>query len=186
MIPPTHRRSILFANTLLGRRMLVAITLLLTYGGGLWLYLLHEFEGATEPGAPPGVIHWLRDSSLSLPLVALGVLLGATLARRLLARCGRNASEMIGGALVAVVLALYASVVLSVGNPIHGVLFSADVHGGGHDLPLGIHIVRDGLLALSANEALAVLLAMALLGRRMLMASRRLATNQAAATVRPS
>ena len=165
----------LFARTLLGRRMLVAITLLLTYGGGLWLYLLHEVEGATEPNAPPGVIHWLRDSTLSLPLVALGVFLGAILAQRLLERCGRNASELLSGALVAVVLALYASVVLSVGNPIHGLLFAADVHGGGHDLPVGIHVMRDGLLALSANEVLAVVVVAVVLGRQLLLAPRRAA-----------
>jgi hypothetical protein len=180
MIPPINRPT-LFARMLLERRMLVVFTLLLTYGGGLWLYLLHEAEGATEPGAPPGVIHWLRDSSLSLPLVALGVFLGATLAQRLLLRCERSASEVVAGGLVAVVLAFYASVVLSVGNPIHGLLFASAVHGGGHDLPLGIHVVRDGLLALSANEVIAVILAAVVLGRHMLMASRRLPVNRRAA-----
>jgi hypothetical protein len=172
MIQSINRPS-LFARTLLGRRMLVAITLLLTYGGGFWLYLLHEFEGAAELNAPPGVIHWLRDSTLSLPLVALGVVLGATLARRLLARCGRNASDLLGAALVAVVLAFYASAVLSVGNPIHGLLFAEDVHGGGHDLPVGIHVVRDGLLALSANEVLALIAATVVLGYQLVRAPRR-------------
>jgi hypothetical protein len=170
--PPVARRTPL-AQTLLGRRMLVVFTLVLTYGGGLWLYWLHELEGATEPGAPPGVIHWLRDSSLSLPLVAMGVFLGATLARGLLARFGRSAPAVLVGAVVAVVLALYASVVLSIGNPIHGYLFSSSVHGGGHDLPLGVHVVRDGLLALTANETLAVILAIVVLGRHLLLASRR-------------
>ena len=174
-------RPTLLAHTPLGRRMLVAFTLLLTYGGGLWVYLLHEFEGATEPGAPPGVIHWLRDSSLSLPLVAMGVFLGAALAQRLLGRCGRNASEVVVAALVAVVLAFYASVVLSVGNPIHGQLFASSVHGGGHDLPVGIHVVRDGLLALSANEVLAVILATVVLGHHLVMASRRLPVTRPAA-----
>jgi Na+/H+-dicarboxylate symporter len=174
MIQSINRPN-LFARTLLGRRVLVAITLLLTYGGGLWLYLLHEVEGATEPNAPPGVIHWLRDSTLSLPLVALGVFLGAALARGLLGRYGRNASAVMVGALVAVVLAFYASVVLSVGNPIHGQLFASSVHGGGHDLPVGIHVVRDGLLALSANEVLAVVVAAVVLGRQLLLAPRRAA-----------
>jgi hypothetical protein len=165
-------RPTLFAHTLLGRRMLAVFTLVLTYGGGLWLYLLHEAEEATEPGAPPGVIHWLRDSSLSLPLVALGVVLGAALARRLLDRCGRGAYEVVIGALVAVVLAFYASVMLSAGHPIHGLLFASTVHGGGHDLPLGIHVVRDGLLALSADEVLAVSLATVALGRHLVLAGR--------------
>jgi hypothetical protein len=172
------------AQTLLGRRMLVLFTLLLTYGGGLWLYLLHEVEGATEPGAPPGVIHWLRDSTLSLPLVALGVFLGATLAGRLLGRCGRSPSEVVVASLVAVVLAFYASIVLSVGNPIHGLLFASSVHGGGHDLPAGVHLVRDGLLALTANEALAVVLATVVLGRQLIMARQRLPVHQLATAQR--
>ena len=167
------------ARTLLERRMLIAITLLLTYCGGFWLYLLHEVEGATELNAPPGVIHWLRDSTLSLPLVALGVVLGAMLARRLLARYGRTASDPLRAALVAVVLAFYGSVVLSIGNPIHGVLFATDVHGGGHDLPIVLHIVRDGLLALSANEMLALFAAIVILGSRLLSASRRVAMVEA-------
>jgi hypothetical protein len=152
--------------------MLVVFTLVLTYGGGLWIYLLHEVEGATEPGAPPGVIHWLRDSSLSLPLVALGVFLGATLARGLLVRFGRSASAVLVGGVAAVVLAFYASVVLPVGNPIHGLLFASAVHSGGHDLPLGIHVVRDGLLALSGNELLTLILAMVVLGRHLVLAGR--------------
>ena len=163
------------ARTLLERRMLVATTLLLTYGGGFWLWLLHEVEGATELNAPPGVIHWLRDSTLSLPLVALGVVLGAMLARRLLARLGRGAPGPLAAALVAVVLAFYASAVLSVGNPIHSVLFPEDVHGGGHDLPIALHVVRDGLLALSANEVLAFVAVTAVLGYQVLRASRRVA-----------
>ncbi|HTD76440.1 MAG TPA: hypothetical protein VK898_02305 [Chloroflexota bacterium] len=164
---PLVDRPTPFVQTLLGRRMLVVFTLVLAYGGGLWIYLLHELEGATEPGAPPGVIHWLRDSSLSLPLVGLGVFLGATLARGLLGRYGRSASAVMVGGLVAVVLAFYASVVLSVGNPIHGLLFASAAHGGGHDLPLGIHVVRDGLLALTANELLAMTLAIVMLARHL-------------------
>jgi hypothetical protein len=179
MIPSINPPSLL-ARTLLGRRMLVAITLVLTYGGGFWLWLLHEVEGATELNEPPGVIHWLRDSTLSLPLVAVGVVLGAMLARRLLARCGRNASGSLAAALIAVVLAFYASAVLSVGNPIHGVLFAADVHGGGHELPVAVHVVRDGLLALSANEVLAFLAVTVVLGYQLVSASRRLASIEAA------
>ncbi len=181
MIQRRVDRSTALAQTLLGRQMLVVFTLVLAYGGGLRLYVLHELEGATEPGAPPPVIHWLRDSSLSLPLVGLGVFLGAALARALLRRYGRSASAVIVGALVAVVVAFYASVVLSVGNPIHGLLFASAVHGGGHDLPLAVHVVRDGLLALTANELLAGILAAVVLGRHLVVASRPLPVERPAA-----
>ena len=185
MTQQSVNRPTRLVQTLLGRRMLAIFTLALTYGGGLWIYLLHELEGATEPGAPPGALHWLRDSSLSLPLVALGVFLGAALARALLGRYGRSASAVMVGGVVAVVLAFYASVVLSVGNPIHGLLFATTVHGGGHDLPLGIHVVRDGLLALTANELIAVILATVVLGRHLLIASRPLPVSRPAA-IQPS
>jgi hypothetical protein len=168
------------ARALLGQRMLFAFVLLFTYGGGWWLWLLHEVEGATEPGAPPGLLHWLRDSTLSLPLVAVGILLGANLARRLVARYGRGSSDLLNGMLIAAVLALYASIVLSVGNPIHGLLFKS-THGG-HDLPIAYHIVRDGMLALFGNDVLAVVFVGLVLSRRWLVAVRRPRLSQAAAS----
>ena len=167
-------------RALLGQRMLFAFVLLFTYGGGWWLWLLHEVEGATEPGAPPGLLHWLRDSTLSLPLVGLGVLLGAALTRRLLARYGRGSSDLVSGMLLAAVLALYASIVLSIGNPIHGLLFKS-THGG-HDLPLVYHILRDGLLAMSGNDVLAVAFVGGVLGYQWLRALRAPRLSQAAAT----
>lgn len=148
------KRPTPLTRTLLGQRMVFAWVLLFTYGGGWWLWLLHEIEGASEPGAPPGLLHWLRDSTLALPLVGLGVFLGAALARRLVRRYAHGASDLVVGLLIAVLLAAYASVVLSVGNPIHGYLFGS-THGG-HDLPLGYHILRDGFLALNADYVLAV------------------------------
>jgi hypothetical protein len=152
-----------FQYRLLARRTQVSLTVLLAYGGGLWLNVLHEAEGAAEPGAPPAALHWLRDASLGLPLVALGVFLGAELARRLLARYGASASDGLAAAVVVTVSALYASVVLAIGNPIHGLAFAA-THGA-QQLPLGVHLMRDGLLALSANVPLAAGLA-AFLHRR--------------------
>jgi hypothetical protein len=169
--PMTNNRATPLGRTLLSQRVLLAFVLVFTYGGGWWLWLLHEIEGAQEPGAPPGLLHWLRDSTLSLPLVGLGVLLGAALARRLLARYGQGASDLMLGMLVAMVMALYASVVLSVGNPVHGYLFGS-THGG-HDLPLVYHVMRDGLLALSADHVLAVAVVSILLGHRWLAAARR-------------
>jgi len=53
---------------------------------------------------------------------------------------------------VVLVLAVYASVMVALGNPVHGLLF------GGHDsstedVPVVVHLVRDGLLALSGYVA---------------------------------
>jgi hypothetical protein len=167
-------------RALLGQRMLLAFVVLFTYGGGWWLWLLHEIEGAIEPGAPPGLLHMLRDSTLSLPLVAAGVLLGAALARRLVASYGRGSSDLLTGMLVAAVLALYASIVLSVGNPIHGFLFNSS-HGG-HDLPVAYHILRDGMLALFGNDVMAATFVGIVLSVRWVTAIRRPRLSPAAAS----
>src|SRR4030081_2527610 len=115
----------LSSSPLLGQSAMAMYSLVLAYGGGLWLHLLHEAEGATELNAPPGVIHWLRDSTLSLPLVIVGVVLATLLARRLLERYGDGASRLLVGAAVAAAVALYTSVVVAGGNPLHWLLFQA-------------------------------------------------------------
>ena len=117
----------------LGWTMLAAYALALAYAGGLWLHLLHDAEGATELDAPPPAIHWLRDSTLALPLVTLAVWMGSRLAERLVARYGAGTSRALVAAVLPVTLAFYASVAVGAGNPVHGVLFTAQ-HDG-HDLP---------------------------------------------------
>jgi hypothetical protein len=173
------RQDTMFATRLLGRRMQAGFAFLLAYGGGLWMQLLHEAEGGVEPGAPPGIVHWLRDSTLALPLIVVAVFVGAALSRRLVDRFGGRSADLVVGLVVAVVLAFHASLVLAVGNPIHGLLFPA-THVSGHDLPVGLHIVRDCLLALSVNELLALSLVCAFVARRWLLTRRRWST--AAAT----
>ena len=134
---------------------MAAYSLALAYGGGLWLHLLHEAEGATEQNAPHTIIHWLRDSTLALPMIAFGVFLATHLARRLLARYGTDASRLTTSALIATVVSLYAAVIVAVGNPLHAALFGGE-HGG-HDLPVWAHLVRDGLLALTADVVIAAM-----------------------------
>jgi hypothetical protein len=174
----TNRRDSTLIERLLGRRMLAVFALLLAYGGGLWIQVLHDAEGGIELGAPPPALHWLRDSTLALPLIVVAIFLGATLARRLLERFAEDASEVLVASVVGVVLALYASIVLAIGNPIHGLLFPS-IHGGGHDLPLAFHIVRDGLLALAMNELLAVSLAAVVLAAGWLTPGRPLSARAA-------
>jgi hypothetical protein len=146
----------LSSSPLLGQSAMAMYSLVLAYGGGLWLHLLHEAEGATELNAPPGVIHWLRDSTLSLPLVVVGVVLACLLARRLLERYGDGASGLLVGAAVAAAVALYTSVVVAAGNPLHGLLFQAHEHANpDKELPVAIHMLKDSLLVLSANLVLA-------------------------------
>ncbi|TME26290.1 MAG: hypothetical protein E6I75_26585, partial [Chloroflexi bacterium] len=154
--------------------MLAAYALALAYAGGLWLHLLHDAEGATELDAPPPAIHWLRDSTLALPLVTLAVWMGSRLAERLVARYGAGTSRALVAAVLPVTLAFYASVAVGAGNPVHGVLFTAQ-HDG-HELPPVVHVLRDSLVALTGNLLIAVLIAGAAAGRRhIVVRPRRLA-----------
>jgi hypothetical protein len=164
---PIHDTA--FAHRLIGRRMLLGFAVLLSYGGVLWLQLVHIAEGATDASNLPWMVQWLRDASLALPVVLLSVVIGGMLARRILEHWGTTLGDLLAGALVPIVIAAYASAVLAVGNPIHSMLFpTASTGHGGHDLPLVLHALRDGLLALSALEPLALGLAGLMLASRWL------------------
>src|SRR5262249_3682517 len=64
----------------------------LAFGSGLWLTALHLAEGATERDEPPLLLHWLRDSTLALPLVFVAVLGALLVARAPIQRLGVGGS----------------------------------------------------------------------------------------------
>src|SRR3954463_12959934 len=139
--------------------VVAAFALVLAYGGGLWLNVLHIAEGGYERNEPPLVLHWLRDSTLALPLVLVAVWAGVLLARRLIERGGRD-SRTLNALTLGTAVALLAAAVASLGGPAHGALFGA-AHGG-HELALPLHLLRDGLLALVVDPPLALIAALAL------------------------
>jgi hypothetical protein len=136
----------------------------LAYGGGLWLHLLHEAEGATEPGAPIAVVHWLRDSTLLLPVILLATWAAFRLGRRLLARTVGRGSTVLATASLAAVVAGVTSVALALASPFHTILFHASHHHDGAEMPLPVHMAHDGLLALAANLVIAALVLLAVRG----------------------
>ncbi|MBI5652052.1 MAG: hypothetical protein HZC40_16670 [Chloroflexi bacterium] len=103
----------------------LTLTLALTYGGGLWLHLLHQANGATELNQPPPVIHWLRDSTLMLPLVLVSVFTALVFAQWLLVRFGPATPLILESIVVVASVALITSVVLAWASPIHDSLFRA-------------------------------------------------------------
>src|SRR5215210_6325694 len=66
--------------------VVAAFALLIAYGGGAWLIVLHGAEGGTERNEPGFLLHWLRDSTVALPLVLIAVWAGVLIARRLIER----------------------------------------------------------------------------------------------------
>ena len=106
-------------------------SLVLAYGGGLWLTLLHHVEGGHERNEPSLLLHWLRDSTLALPATFVAVWCGVLIARRLLRGAGPEPAPLVAGAVLAATVAYADSVALGLLNPLHGVLFGA--HHGGHE-----------------------------------------------------
>jgi hypothetical protein len=143
---------------------LSALTIALAYGGGLWLHLLHEAEGATEPGAPSGIVHWLRDSTLLLPVVLASVWLVLILGRRVMRSFSDRGARALAVTAVATLVAATTSLAEALASPIHGIAF-----GGTHDhqgvaMPLAVHMTYDGLVALAANLVIAGLVMLVLRG----------------------
>ena len=129
---------------------------LLAYAAGMWMQFLHRAEGGHERNEPGFLLHWLRDGTLSLPLVLLLVWLGLAVARRLIgdrAESDRRLALMVCAACVGLAAGLSAAI----GGPAHGALFPAS-HGG-HELPLLLHAGRDALLSLAVSLPLAAVTA---------------------------
>src|SRR3954465_9526282 len=131
------------------------LAIALAYGGGGGLQFLHAREGGIERNEPGLVAHWLRDGTLALPLVLLAVAGALVLLPRVLRGFEASPGPALEGSLAAAAGALAAAYVFGVGNPIHTVLF--DAQHGGHDLPLPLHMLRDGALALPACLLIAAL-----------------------------
>ncbi len=134
------------------------------YVGGLWLISLHVVEGGHERNEPALLVHALRDGTVALPLILVAVWIGVVLGRRLIVRWGLESSKVLAAGVLAVSVAVAASVAQGLSNPAHAGLFGA--HHGGHEPSLLVHMLRDGLLALLANAILATIVSAALLRTR--------------------
>ena len=144
---------------------LAALTLTLAYGGGLWLHLLHEAEGATEPGAPIGVLHWLRDSTLLLPIVLAAVWASLLVARWLLLRQVGSCPPSVAVATIAATTAAIVSLAEALASPLHTLAFGAHHDHHGVEMPVALHMTYDGVAALAANLAIASVVLVILHGR---------------------
>jgi hypothetical protein len=126
-------------------RFSLVLSVSLAYAAGLWLVLIYKVAGESARTEPRFVLHWLRDSTLALPVVAVAVWLGLRLADKLLERRGVGLASGLAGAVTAAAVALAAGVAIAVGVPIRAGLL------GTHEavaLPLPLLTLRDALLAL--------------------------------------
>jgi FtsP/CotA-like multicopper oxidase with cupredoxin domain len=138
----------------------LVFALALAYGGGFWQTFLHSISGAREANEPGLMVHWLRDATLSLPLVFAAVWVGVLVARRLIERNHGERSPVISAAVLAATVAWVTSIVLGLASPLHNGLF------GGHHGPDTFYLVhagRDALLGLAVNLPLAAIVSAAML-----------------------
>ena len=89
-------------------RRTLGIAILAAYGVGLWTHFVHWRSGAREAHDVTFWAHWMRDSTLSVPLVLMAVLIATMFVGRT-ARVVRSACAT--GAAVATALAM--------GVPVH-------------------------------------------------------------------
>jgi hypothetical protein len=139
----------------------LAFALPFAYLSGLWLIWLHIVEGGHERNEPSLPIHALRDGTVALPLICVAVWAGVLVGRRLIARWALEDERVLAAGVLAVSVALAASMAQGLTNPAHASLFGA--HHGGHEPSLLVHMLRDGLLALLANGVLGAAVSAALL-----------------------
>lgn len=158
----------------------IAFALAIAYGTGAWLQALHRAEGGAERGEPGLIMHWLRDSTLSLPLVFAAVWVAILVARRWIERA--DAPPRLAGLALAGVVAAATSVATAAGGPAHSYLFEA-THGG-HELSLFAHLGRDTLIALAVSLPIAAGVSALMLRRRPWAAPQVGAWLQAAAAER--
>ncbi len=116
----------------------------LAYGGGLWLYIVHRGGwGTGDQGLATLIQHWIRDSTLMLPLVLIAVALAVRLANRLLERYDTRSSSILGIAVLAAMMAMVASVAMVVTSAVLDVLVGTPLLR--YNGPLVVNMAREGL-----------------------------------------
>jgi hypothetical protein len=134
-------------------RASLAFAIPLAYAAGLWLVLIYTVAGQSDGTEPPFVLHWLRDSTLALPVVLAAVWLGLRTADGMLERRANHTAGTLAGAVTAAAVAIAAGAALAVTLPIrHGLFGTHD----GVSLPLSVHMLRDALLALVVTVPVSV------------------------------
>ena len=126
---------------------LVWLSLAIVYGGGWWLHTIHALQGATEEGAPSDVTHWLRDSTLALPIVFLGVWLGLRVVRELLRPFDGDDLGVLRPMAVVALVGIVTSIVVALASPVHALMFQAEHHHLHAGMAMPAHMALEGVLA---------------------------------------
>ncbi|HSP27378.1 MAG TPA: hypothetical protein VLN74_02430, partial [Ilumatobacteraceae bacterium] len=162
---PAYRPTTRFAPERTRPAALVWLSLAIAYGGGGWLHTIHAVQGATEGGASSGVTHWLRDSTLAVPVVFVGVWLGLRLVRSLLRPFDDDDLGVLRPMAVVVFVSIVTSVALALASPAHAVLFPAEHHHLHAGMAVPAHMALEGVFALLSGLVITSVVVVALRGR---------------------
>ena len=144
---------------------LVWLSLAIAYGGGWWLHTIHTIQGAADESAPSDVTHWLRDSTLALPVIVVAVWVGLRLARTLLRPFDRDDLGVLRPLAIVALVGIATSAAVALASPVHAVMFHAEhrhLHAG---MAMPTHMTLEGMLALVSSLVITSAVVIALGGR---------------------
>ena len=104
------------------RRTILIISAALSFGGLFWMRILHTLRGEFELQDTYPVLQWLRDSSLALPAVLVAVTVGLAIWRKYNQKAFSPALQK---PMLAVILAVCASIVFTLGVPVHEAFYGS-------------------------------------------------------------
>lgn len=132
----------------------IALVIAISYGGGLWVNVQHELEGAHEANELSPILHWLRDSTLAMVFIFFGVMMALSFLRWLLQRTDDRLSPMAQQALTVLVLGVFTGTGFALGIPVHGFLFGTHLEVG---MELVTDMLTDGSIVGLVNMAISAL-----------------------------
>lgn len=157
----TTRQQIAIPYVRISFSNIIALIVAISYGGGLWVNIQHEMEGAHETVELAPVLHWLRDSTFAMVFIFFGVLMALSFTRWLIQRANGHLTQMAQWALIAVTLGIFTGTAFALGIPVHGYLFGAHIAEGAE---LIADMLKDGSQVALVNIAISALILFALTG----------------------
>lgn len=134
---------------------IIVLVIAISYGGGLWVNVQHELEGARESHQLAPILHWLRDSTLSLIFIFFGVLMAVAFSRWLIQRTNGRLTRLARLTLIVVCVGVFSGAAFALGIPVHAYIFGAHLEEGA---ALVADMLKDGSLAALVNTGIAALL----------------------------
>jgi len=134
---------------------IIALVIAISYGGGLWINIQHELEGARETHELTPVLHWLRDSTLAMVFIFFGVLMALAFSRWVIRRANGRMPGPAQVILITICTGAFTGAAFAFGIPAHGYLFGGHMEEGAD---LIVHMLNNGYWSALVNTGIAALM----------------------------